>query len=198
MTTKRDSYFTITSQKLAPTNNWGISQTSTAKVDLTGQFVILPSTMTLTTHAVIGAIIGGATGDPYLAFSLGFGSHFLVDIIPRGDRELYEGHKTKTAQKRAVAFVIMDAITALIVVSLMFAYSPDHTLSFVLAMGIIGSVLPDFINGIYEAWEVQSLEWFNRFHFFFHNLISDRSGDVPLRYGLIGQLVVIVFLQRYF
>ena len=154
--------------------------------------------MTLTTHAVIGAVIGATTGDPALAFSLGFGSHFLVDIIPHGDREVYEGHKTKTAQKRAFAYVVTDAVAAIIVVALMVAYSPDHGLSMAVAMGIIGSVLPDFINGIYEAWEVTALEWFSKAHFFFHNLISDRTGDVPLKYGILGQLVFIAFVQRYF
>lgn len=154
--------------------------------------------MTLTTHAVIGAVIGGATGNPMLAFWLGFASHFLVDIIPHGDREIYEGHKTKTAQKRAFAFVVTDAVAAIIVVALMLAFSPHHDLSLAIAMGVIGSVLPDFINGIYEAWEVKSLEWFNKAHFYFHNMISDRTGDVPLRYGIVGQLIFIALIQKAF
>lgn len=154
--------------------------------------------MTLTTHAVIGALIGGVTGNPALALGLGFGSHFLVDIIPHGDREIYEGHKTKTAQKRAIAFVITDAAAAIIVVALMITSSTSHGLSLPVALGIVGSVLPDFINGIYEAWEVHALEWFNKLHFFFHNMISDRLGDVPLRYGLLGQFVFIVLVQRFF
>ena len=154
--------------------------------------------MTLTTHAVIGAVIGGATGNPMLAFWIGFASHFLVDIIPHGDREIYEGHKTKTAQKRARAFVTLDGIAAVIVVALMLAFSPDHTLSLAIAMGVIGSVLPDFINGAYEVWEPKWLDWFNRFHFYFHNMISDRTGDVPLRYGLVGQMIFIALIQRAF
>lgn len=159
---------------------------------------ILGPTMTLTTHAVIGALIGSATGDPSAAFWLGFGSHFLVDIIPHGDREIYEGHKSKTAQKKALAFVTLDGITALIVIALMLAFSPDQSLTLAIALGVVGSVLPDFINGAYEAWEMKSLEWFNKFHFFFHNMVSDRTGDVPLRYGLLGQAVFIGLVQRFF
>lgn len=159
---------------------------------------ILGPTMTITTHAVIGAVIGGATGDPNLAFGLGFLSHFLVDIIPHGDREMYEGYKSKTAQKRAFAFVTIDGILAVIVVALMLAFSPDQRLTLPIAMGVIGSVLPDFVTGIYEAWDVQSLKWFFKIHTFFHNLVSDKTGDVSLKNGLLGQAVFIGLVQRFF
>ena len=154
--------------------------------------------MTLTTHAVIGAVIGGATGNPQLAFWLSFVSHFLVDIIPHGDRDMYEGHKSKTAQKRALAYVTTDAAVAVIVVALMLALSPERTLTFAIAAGIIGSVLPDVITGYYELFEPRWLTWFHKMHFFFHNLVSDRTGDIPLRYGLAGQLAFIAAAQYLF
>lgn len=153
--------------------------------------------MTLTTHAVIGAVIGAATGNPLLAFTAGFISHFLVDIIPHGDRELYNNHKSKTKHRRAYAYVTVDAIVAIIVVALMIA-SSHHTLSMPIALGIIGSVLPDLLIGLYEGFHIKSLTWFHRFHFFFHNMASDKYGDVPLRYALVGQLMFVVLVQPWF
>lgn len=153
--------------------------------------------MTLTTHATIGAVIGAATGNVLLAFLFGLLSHFLVDIIPHGDRDMYEGHKNKTAQKRALAFVTLDAIIAVMVVSLMFAFS-EHTVNAIIAAGIIGAVIPDMIIGMHEILRIKSLEWFHKLHFFFHNMISDKWGDIPLKHALAGQFVIVVFLQRFF
>ncbi len=153
--------------------------------------------MTLTTHAVIGAVIGAATGNPILGFLLGFASHFIVDMIPHGDRELYEGHKSKHNHKRAYAYVTVDGIIAVMIVALMVAFS-HHTLSLTIALGVIGSVLPDLIIGIHEAFHVKSLKWFHKLHFFFHNMLSDKYGDVPLRYALIAQIIFIIGIQRLF
>ncbi len=153
--------------------------------------------MTLTTHATIGAVIGVATGNVFLAFLFGAISHFLVDIIPHGDREMYDGHVNKTAQRRALAFVSLDAIVAIIVISLMFAFS-EHTMSAVIAAGIIGAVIPDMIIGMHEILRIRSLDWFHKLHFFFHNMISDKWGDIPLKHALAGQFVIVVFLQRFF
>ncbi|HJN85179.1 MAG TPA: hypothetical protein QF873_02585 [Patescibacteria group bacterium] len=154
--------------------------------------------MTITTHATLGAVIGVSTGNIWIAFFAGFISHFLIDIIPHGDRELYEGHKTKTAVKRAYRFVTIDALVAIIVLALMFGLSPHQGLNAVIAAGVIGSVLPDLIVGVHEAWNPKKLDLFSKVHFFFHNMISDRIGDVRLRNALIGQAVFIIALQKFF
>lgn len=153
--------------------------------------------MTLTTHATIGAVIGAATGNPFLALAAGFVSHFLVDMIPHGDSELYKKHKSKTAGKAAVRFVTIDAIIAIIVVALMVALS-SHTLSLAVALGVIGSILPDLVIGIQDGFKIGWLKWFTKLHFFFHNMISKKTGDMPLRYALVGQAVVVIVLQRFF
>ncbi|OGL71753.1 hypothetical protein A3C17_02970 [Candidatus Uhrbacteria bacterium RIFCSPHIGHO2_02_FULL_53_13] len=154
--------------------------------------------MTLTTHATIGALIGAATGNPFLAFGAGLLSHFLVDIIPHGDRELYENHKRKQKHRRAYAFVTIDGIVAVMVIALMTGFQPVQYLNASIAMGVIGSILPDLIIGIHEAFHIKWLRWFHRLHFFFHNMISNRWGDVPLRYALFAQAVFVIVAQRWF
>src|SRR3989338_1914445 len=107
--------------------------------------------MTLTTHATLGALIGATIGSPLAAFAIGLLSHFLIDMIPHGDRELYAAHKSKRGQRRAYAFVTLDAIVAIIAVALMMA-SSAHVFGLSIALGIIGSLFPDLLNGLYEAW----------------------------------------------
>ena len=153
--------------------------------------------MTLTTHAAIGAWIGTVTGNPGLAFLIGLTSHFLVDIIPHGDRTLYDGHRKGTAERRARIYVTMDAIVAIIVVALMFSIS-HRSLNPMIAAGIIGAVIPDLLVGIYEAWRTPFLKPFHRFHFFFHNIVSNRTGDIALSHALVAQAILIVLIQKYF
>ncbi len=154
--------------------------------------------MTLTTHATLGAVIGAATGNPLLGFGLGLLSNFLIDIIPHGDRELYENHKRKQKHRRAYAFVTLDGITAVIVIALMTGFQPIQNLNASIALGVIGSILPDLLIGLHEAFRIKWLGWFHRFHFFFHNMISNRWGDVPLRYALLGQALFVIILQNWF
>lgn len=153
--------------------------------------------MTLTTHATLGALVGAAIGSPLAAFLIGLLSHFLIDMIPHGDRELYTAHRTKRGQHRAYAFVTLDAICAIVVTAIIMA-SPVHAFGLSVALGILGSLTPDLLNGIYEAWRPRWLVRFNRFHFLFHNAISNRTGDVPLRYALLGQAVFVLIVTRWF
>jgi hypothetical protein len=153
--------------------------------------------MTITTHSTLGAVIGAASGSIWVAFIIGFISHFLIDMIPHGDRELYEAHKTKNQVKSAYRFITIDAIVAIIVLALMFGVSPGHGINAIISAGIIGSVLPDLIVGIHEAWNPKKLDWFSKLHFYFHNMISDRFGDVKLRNALIAQGIFVVVLQKF-
>lgn len=153
--------------------------------------------MTLTTHAAIGAVIGGMIGNPILGFALGLASHFLVDIVPHGDNQLadlFRIHKKK--RKFAVAYVMVDATLAMYLVMAVFLVRTDSShLAF--AAAVAGSVLPDLLIGLADIWRCTALKKFGKFHFFFHDLISRRYGDIPLRYALIGQAVIIAILFKH-
>ncbi|MEK7108172.1 MAG: hypothetical protein AAB898_00705, partial [Patescibacteria group bacterium] len=76
--------------------------------------------------------------------------------------------------------------------------SPANTFGLSMALGVLGSLFPDLLNGIYEAWRPKWLRWFHRLHFLFHDAISNRTGDVPLHYALIGQAVFMFIAVRWF
>lgn len=151
--------------------------------------------MTLTTHATLGAVIGRATGNPLLAFVFGFISHFLIDMIPHGDTGTSDNFRIyKRRRKRAVAYVMVDAVVALFFV-LVLSNTKDIDSMRTFSWGIAGGVLPDFLVGLYELTKSPFLRWTYRLHFFFHDFFVKRRGDVPLFYSLMAQVVLIAYLQ---
>jgi hypothetical protein len=150
--------------------------------------------MFITTHALIGALIGEQIpNSPVWAFALGVASHFLTDIIPHGDSNLYKGYVSGARVKRALAYVTIDALVAMMFVLGLFNTGfVEHRAA--ISTGIIGSVLPDLLVAMYEIFRVKKLRWLHRVHFFFHNMITGKRGDIPLVAGIAMQLVVLVFL----
>lgn len=152
--------------------------------------------MFITTHALIGALIAEQMpSHPYLAFVAGMASHFIADVIPHGDTDLYKGYisGSKSKVKRAIAFVMLDGIVALFFVLFLFNTKfVEHRLA--ISFGIAGAVLPDLLVGLYEATQLQGLRWFHRLHFFFHNLVTARKGDLAFRYGVAMQMVLLAIV----
>ncbi len=151
--------------------------------------------MFITTHAALGALLAETVpGHPYAAFLLGIGSHFLSDVIPHGDTHLYRGHVAGTKVKRALAYVLIDGVAALFfsMFLLNVKFDPDES---ALTAGIVGGVLPDLLVGVYEVKRFKWLRWFHRLHFFFHNRVSGRWGDLSFPSGFAMQLVFLAALM---
>jgi hypothetical protein len=147
--------------------------------------------MFVTTHALVGALIAEQMpGHPVAAFALGVASHFLMDIIPHGDSRLYKGYISGAKARRAVAYVLIDSLVALFFVLFLFNTKfVDHRTA--ITAGIVGGVLPDFLVGVYEVLRIPGLKWFHRLHFFFHNLVSAKKGDLALSTGIAMQMVLL-------
>lgn len=151
--------------------------------------------MTLTTHATLGAVLAKVTGNPLLAFILGLVSHFIVDMIPHGDTGISDNFRIhKRRRKRAVAYVAVDAVIAILFV-LLIANNRDIQSVRTFTWGIIGGVLPDLLVGLYDLTKSPLLRWFYKMHFFFHDFFVKRKGEVPLYYALMAQVVLIAYLQ---
>lgn len=152
--------------------------------------------MTVTTHVAVGAAIGMNIGKPALGFLLGFISHFIVDIIPHGDdgmRKRFEaGGKKRTLSYFYGVSDYMIAFYLFITVLNIKAYPSVAALS----AAVVGSTLPDLLVVVYEASKTKLLKWFYNVHFFFHNLILDRWGDMKLAYGIGYQAVAIAIILR--
>jgi hypothetical protein len=161
--------------------------------------------MFLAVHAAVGALAGNAVGSPTAAFALGFISHFFVDMVPHGDEHMYENYKNGSKVKLGLMYVGADAIATVILIALFFLnqqfFSP-----LAVAMGILGSLLPDLMVGLVEVlkpkkrtWIARKMAWFHGFHMANHHFVIKhaRGGkDIPMRYGLALQAIVLTTLTK--
>lgn len=151
--------------------------------------------MTLTTHAAIGAAIGTFIGNPFLGFTLGATSHFLVDMIPHGDNNLSDRFRVEKKKRLAVAYVTTDAACAILLLMLLVGGRPQEAQDMPFAAAVIGSILPDLLIGISDlAKNNKYAQAYYRFHFFFHDFFSRRYGDARLSHAIAAQALFVAFI----
>ncbi len=127
-----------------------------------------------TPHSLLGAAVGGATGNPYWAAPAAFASHFAGDVLPHWNPNF------PFRSKKLYAFVIADFTVALALVPILFVLFPGRP---EFAIGALFGCLPDIILGIRFVFKIRQLRWYERIHSAIHF-------EVPLAYGLWPQLLV--------
>ena len=146
----------------------------------------------MTTHVMVGAALAVTLtpNHPELAFVFGVLSHLLIDVIPHGDMDLYRSYLKRDHVRRAVAYVGIDAVIA-IMLTIVILNQPlvEHTRA-AASFGMIGGVLPDLMVGMEEYLGMKFLHPFYRLHFWFHNMIS-KKWDVPLWLGISAQVATM-------
>lgn len=146
--------------------------------------------MYVTTHVAAGALIGVVLPQHYPAImALSFASHFLLDVIPHGDRhhvvDYWLGERKNL--KEAYRHVISDSAFGIITTAVLLGFVATDRAS--MAVGIIGSVLPDMFVGLSEVWNNSWLKKFTKFHFKIHNKFIHRWIVAP-RPGMVMQFAV--------
>ncbi len=156
--------------------------------------------MLVATHVIIGAVIGlcFAPDHAFFALILAFTTHFLIDMIPHGDAELYKKYLRGKDVNRALTYVVLDVIGSILLATLILTRPMEASVREVVAWGIVGGVLPDLLVGIYEQFHLSVFEGFHRFHLWFHNLATKRVGDISFWNGIVMQSVVIAGLFLLF
>lgn len=150
--------------------------------------------MFLATHAVTGALIAKVAPNPVVAFALGFVSHFVLDMVPHGDAEMYKKYQNGERMGQSMAKVMIDGVVTLYLVLAMREanlFDHEHRVS----AAIAGSVLPDLIVGFYLGTKTKYLKWFHDFHIRIHNVIVNRYRDVSFMTGLVMQIILLIILQ---
>ncbi|MDD5341330.1 MAG: hypothetical protein PHC97_02725 [Patescibacteria group bacterium] len=148
--------------------------------------------MLISVHATIGAVIGEKIHYSLFAFALAFLSHFILDIIPHGDKALIKAYRSNFKNKAMLYLIVFDIISTIILLGLMF-YFHKLTYSPSVLWGIIGGVLPDFMVAVHEI----SHKHFNRArkaHDFFHEKLN---WSIPLNLSLIYQIIILYLLLRH-
>lgn len=151
--------------------------------------------MLISVHTAVGAVIGENLSNPLLAFVLGFISHFILDMIPHGDEQLVKAYRQNFKNRGMLYLIILDIISTIILVLLLFFF---HKVNFtaVVIWGIIGAILPDFMAAIYEVTQkhFRRVHWL---HYWTHDRFNKKfNWSLPLKLGLIGQIILIYLLLR--
>lgn len=158
--------------------------------------------MFITVHAAAGALIGTEISNPYAAFGAGVVLHFIMDVIPHGDRELgkkFFGLLNKKLSeeeklKSLAAYAMMDYI--ILIFFLIYAFKTFYfTKQDGVTWAIVGSILPDLLVASYMLTKSRWLKWFFNFHNWMHHLIIHRmKHDVPLQIGIAYQIILFAIL----
>lgn len=154
----------------------------------------------MVSHAAVGALIGAAGPNPYVAFGLGIVSHFLLDMVPHGDELMLENYKSgrKSQARRALAYVTMDAIITAYAIMAILSNAPPE-LHAAMKWGIVGGILPDLLVGVYEITKIKWLRGYVAFHHRNHHRVIAwlRHGrDIPFKWGLAYQVLGAVLLLK--
>ena len=158
--------------------------------------------MFITVHAAAGAIVGTQVSNPFIAFAIGVILHFIMDIIPHGDRELgkrFFGLLNKKLSeeeklKSLAAYGMMDYIVLIffLLYSIKnFYFAKDDSV----VWAIIGSILPDLLVAMYMLTKSRWLKWFFDFHHWVHHLvIGHLKNDIHLKTGIAMQIIIFAVL----
>jgi len=129
--------------------------------------------MYVSVHAPVGAIIGKLVPNPFLAFILAALSHYLMDLVPHGDKDFFNQLKEWLHVKKYIAVVVADAFFLIITLPIILRFTPDASYWSVVA-GIAGSVLPDFANAIGWLSPKKYLKPFFTLHHWVHDIVANK------------------------
>ena len=160
--------------------------------------------MFIAVHAAVGAVLGSVVDKPLPAFTLGFVSHFFVDMIPHGDENVYHAYKSGKKVNQAYWYLAFDVMLTVFLTSLFFL-KVNFGAPITVLWGVIGSVLPDVIVGLAELIAQRRRNWFTRvlakfhgYHWKNHHRLIRRirkfERDIPLRYGFMLQVLTLGIL----
>ncbi|MDD5567039.1 MAG: hypothetical protein PHH01_02495 [Patescibacteria group bacterium] len=164
--------------------------------------------MFITVHASYGIFISQAVKSPILVFLLSLFSHYLLDIIPHGDRDLSEWIGKKPV--RLFKIEAIDLTILAVYLGILFWQGSEFNV-LLLVISIIGAALPDILSEIrhqsinslatfYRQFRLLDrirlikgfLNWQNRVHDKLHWLIKTNMGWVG------GILIQVIFILIFF
>ncbi len=159
--------------------------------------------MTLGTHAAIGAIIiSKFPNHSILGFCLAFGSHFVLDAFPHWDYHLssfQENKKDPMKNRMPITGKLsgdmfkMGVDFLLGTIAALWLFSNMN--SVLILFGIVGGVLPDFLQFIYFQVQKEPLVMLQKFHIWIHTKIKMKN-DRAL--SMVSQVILVAVVYLIF
>jgi len=147
--------------------------------------------MYLTVHGATAMLVAKAVPNPILAFLLALVSHFILDFIPHGDEHILKKHFSSGQNLRRITGVAsLDGIILAGFLVLFLWVGPTVSTSTIIA-SLLGSLLPDALQGLYFATSWTWLKPFQDFHLGVHNASDHR---LNWHQGMLVQCMVLTAL----
>ncbi|MBU1130845.1 hypothetical protein KJ840_01815 [Patescibacteria group bacterium] len=156
--------------------------------------------MFLTVHAASGIFIGSQVSAPWLAFILGFVSHWLLDFIPHGDEKVIDRSKFSESRLKKMLFYVAAADTLGIIILFYFLISTETiVLTSGILWGMLGAVAPDYLWGLHKITRIRVLKPLHKIHNWFHLKLTNpryprlnRGRGLPFKLGSLIQLAAFI------
>lgn len=140
--------------------------------------------MLSTTHALTGGFIATKIESPTLSLPLILLVHYATDAIPHWD---FGAGIRKRGRLKTALWGIAELIIALLVS--WFLFQKNHPFSFILWLGILVSLTPDFLDAPYHFLGL-NLPFFDKLYRLHHRF--HRKHLLPL--GLLPQIIIILII----
>ncbi|MBI5147652.1 MAG: hypothetical protein HZA37_00650 [Parcubacteria group bacterium] len=164
--------------------------------------------MILLTHAVIGSVVASASPNPLAAFFFAWIGHYCADAVPHWDYSIKNlMAKAESGKSGLSAYINKNTATDLLKITADFAggvfltfslFSPTGSAEiFLLAGGVIGGVLPDFLLFLEWIFPNPIFRRLEKFHASIHSKI--KMAGFPLGWAtqifLIAAGLTIIFFR---
>lgn len=123
--------------------------------------------MILTTHALVGAVIGEKISNPWIIIALSLPLHYILDTFRHG--EYVEMFDSKVAFKNTWWKIALDFFLGAIII-LLFIYFKNITQEkiFNILLGSFASMFPDLLTLLYWKFKLPILKKAYAFHTWVH------------------------------
>lgn len=136
--------------------------------------------MTLATHIVVGGAVASLfPSHPVIAFFAGFCSHFILDAMPHWDYRILSEYanpdidashnKSKADGLFGLDLLRIGTDVLLGIFVTLFVWHPTTVVQLeILALGMVGGMLPDFLQFVYLRFPHQPVVLMKKLHYFMH------------------------------
>jgi hypothetical protein len=119
--------------------------------------------MVLTTHALVGAVIGKNISNPFIVAGVSLAVHFLLDTLRHGE---YITLKSKLGEAWKTVLDLSIGVALILIVS--FFSPPSGAETRTMIIGVIFSILPDSLTFFYWKLHCTFLQPIIDFHAWVH------------------------------
>ena len=136
--------------------------------------------MVIIPHMLAGAAIGAHSPNVWAAFCFGLLSHYLLDSLPHWEYL----DSLKVSKFSQLIKIFIDFIIGSIIIVFLFLSS---SFNIIIISGIIGALLPDFIEFLYVNFKIKLFRPLSIFHHKIHYYKK-----VSFLKGSISQTIIVI------